>query len=97
MDSTEKHSAELDFHYMIKEVKIFIEKSENSFLDGDEKEHLQSELKKINHRLFDLQMERFSKYINERGKIENLPREEEMLQWEMTELTMRINKLVNSE
>jgi hypothetical protein len=57
LDITEKHPAELHFHQMIKEVKSLLEKFENQFLDGDEKEVLTVELKKIKDRLFDLQME----------------------------------------
>ena len=66
-------------------------------LDGDEKEVLKKELKPIRQKLFDLQMERFSKYINDRGKVENLPIEEEELQREMTELTIRINEFLQAD
>ena len=97
MDLTDKHPAELDFHYMIKEVKNFLEKYEDKFVDGDEKEVLKIELEKIKERLFDLQMERFAKYINDRGKVENMPDEEEKLQKEMTDITVRINKFVHAD
>ena len=97
MDLTDKHPAELHFHQMTKEVKSLLEKCENQFFDGDEKEVLKKELKPIKQKLFDLQMERFSKYINDRGKVENLPIEEEELQREMTELTIRINKFIQAD
>ena len=93
---TEKHPAELDFHKMLEEVKNFLEKYENKFVDGDEKEVLKIEIEKIKERLFDLQMERFAKYINDRGKIENMPDEEKKLQKEMTDLTVRINKFIHA-
>ena len=95
MSLIEKHPAELHFHQMIKEVKNLLEKCENQYLDGREKEVLTNELKEIKQKLFNLQMERFTKYINDRGKVENLSKEEEELQREMTELTTRINKILN--
>ena len=95
MDLTDKHPAELDFHKMLEEVKSFLEKFEDKFVDGDEKEVLKIELEKVKQRLFDLQMERFAKYINDRGKVENMPDEEKKLQKEMTDLTVRINKFIH--
>lgn len=94
---TEKHPAELDFHKMLEEVKSFLEKFEDKFVDGDEKEVLMIELKKIKERLFDLQMGRFAKYINDRGKVENMPVEEEKIQREMTDLITRINKFLHAD
>ena len=93
MDLTDKHPAELDFHKMLEEVKSFLEKFEDKFVDGDEKEVLKIELDKVKQRLFDLQMERFAKYINGRGKVENMPVDEENLQRDMTRIQMRINTL----
>jgi cob(I)alamin adenosyltransferase len=90
---TDKHPAELDFQKMIKEVKSLLEKCENQFLDGD----LKKELTAINKKLFDLQMERFTQYINDNGKVENMPMYEEAMQREMTDLTIRISKLLNTE
>lgn len=94
MDFTDKHPAELHFNQMIKEVKSLLEKCENQFLDVDEKEVLKKELKPIKEKIFDLQIERLSNHINDRGKVENLLKEEEDLQREMTELTIRINKFL---
>jgi len=93
MDLTNKHPAELDFHKLIKEVKSLLEKCENQFLDDD----LKSELKTIRQKLFDLQMERLSNYINDRGKVENMPKEEEELQREMTDLTIRISSILSTD
>jgi len=39
-------------------------------------------------------MERFGQYIDDKGKVENMPKEEEDLQKEMTEFTIRINKFL---
>jgi hypothetical protein len=97
MDLTDKHPFELDFYQIIKEVKNLLENCEHHFLDGDEREFLKIELKTINEKLFNLQMERISQYINVKGRIENLPKEEEDLQREMTELTIRINKIINTD
>ena len=97
MDLTDKHPAELDFHQMIKEVKNLLEKMENEYFDGDEKEVLKVELKDIKQRLFEFQMERFSKYINDRGMVENMPVEEEKIQREMTDIIIRINGYLNPE
>ena len=91
------HPAELDFHQMLKEVKNFLEKYENRFLDREEWEILRQELTKINQRLFELQMKRFSQYINDKGKVENLPEAEVALQKEMTDLQMRLKLLIGDE
>ena len=96
MDLTDKHPAEFDFQKMIKEVKNFLEKYEDKFLDRDEKEVLKEKLKPINEKLFELQMERFGQYINDKGKVENLPVEEEKIQREMTDLIMRLNKFIHA-
>ena len=95
MDLTDKHPAELDFHKMLEEVKSFLEKCENQFNEEEEKEILKIELQKIKQRLFDLQMERFTQYINDRGKVENMPAEEEKIQREMTDLITKINKFIH--
>ncbi len=94
MDISDKHPVELTLHQMIKEVKNLLEKYENQYLDGEEREVLTKEFNDIKQKLFDLQMKRFTQYINDRGKVENLPKEEERLQKGMTDLTMRINKLL---
>ena len=82
---------------MIIDVKNLLEKLENKFIDGNEKEVLKIELKDIKQRLFDFQIERFANYINDRGKVENLPKEEEKIQREMTDLTERINNFVHAD
>ena len=97
MDFLDKHPAELDFHKMLNEVKSLLEKMENTYLDEHEKEVLKVELKDIKQRLFDFQMERFANYINDRGKVENMPAEEENLQREMTDLIIKISDYLNSE
>ena len=97
MDLTDKHPADFDFYKIINGVKSLLEKCENQFLDGDEKEVLKIEFKSIKQRLFDLQMERFSHYINDKGKVVNLPKEEEDFQREMTELSVRINKFLRTD
>jgi hypothetical protein len=40
-------------------------------------------------------MERFTQYINDQGKIEGVPDDEEKLQREMTGLTVSISQLLN--
>ena len=94
MNLSDHHPAEIEFRNMLTEVKLFIEKYENKFLDGDEWEVLKKELTKINQRLFELQMERFTQYINEWGKLDDVPEDEEKLQREMTDLGIRINELI---
>ena len=94
MNLSDKHPAEIDFRTMLTEVRKFIEKYENKFLDGDEKEVLKKELQPIHDRLFELQMERFTQHINEWGKLDEMPEDEEKLQKEMTDLVVRNNKLI---
>ncbi len=93
---SDKHPAEIDFRIMLTEVRKFIEKYENKFLDDDEKEALKKELKPIHDRLFELQMERFTQHINEWGKVKDMPEDEEKLQKEMTDLLVRINELIHA-
>jgi cell fate (sporulation/competence/biofilm development) regulator YlbF (YheA/YmcA/DUF963 family) len=96
MNPSDHHPAEIEFRNMLTEVRQLIEKYEDKFLDGDEKEVLKKELKPIKQRLFDLQMERFSQYINDRGKVENMPEDEVRLQKAITDLTTRISRLIPS-
>ena len=42
-------------------------------------------------------MERFGQYINDEGKVENMPKEEEDLQREMTDHILRINKFLQAD
>jgi hypothetical protein len=92
MNLTDKHPAELDFHRVIDEVKSLLEKCESQYLDGDDRERIFNELKTIKDKLFNLQMERFTRFINDRGKVEGMPEDEEKLQREMTGLTVRIGR-----
>jgi hypothetical protein len=69
MNVTDKHPAELDFHRMIDEVKDLLGKCEGQYLDGDDRERIMNELRSIKDRLFSLQMERFTQYINDRGRL----------------------------
>jgi hypothetical protein len=78
MDLNDKHPAELDIHNMIKEVKSLLRKCKNQYIDED----LEMELRKMKDRIFDPQKERLSNYINDRGKVENMPKNEEELQRE---------------
>jgi glucan phosphorylase len=84
-----KHSAVLDFSKLIKEVKRLIKKCKNEYFD----EELRIELRTITQKLFDLQIKRLSAYINDRGKIKNMPKHEEDFQKEITNFTMKISKL----
>jgi hypothetical protein len=93
----EKHPAEQTFHQMLKEIASLLEKCESQYLDEEEREVLKKELTTIKQKLFDFQMERFTQFINERGKVENLPAEEEKLQREMTELHLRIDRMIGKE
>ena len=91
------HPSEIEFRKMLDEVRQFIEKYENRFVDGDEWEVLKKELTKINQRLFELQLERFSQYINDKGKVENLHEDEVALQKDMTDLQIRLKMLIGDE
>ncbi len=42
-------------------------------------------------------MQRFTQYINDKGKVENMPDDEMKLQKEMTDLTVRINKFIHAD
>jgi len=93
MNLTDKHPAEFDFDKMIAEVKSLLEKCENQFIDAE----LKKELTTIKDKIFNLQIERLFNYINDKGKIENMPKEEEDLQREMTDLTIRIGKFLKTD
>ena len=97
MNFENKHPAEIQFQHMLEEVRKFIDKYEDRYLEGEEKQALHEALNHINERLSDLQSERFRQYINEWGKVENMPKEEEMIQREMTDLYIRINKILTEK
>ena len=91
---SDNHPAEQDFQNMLDEVRKLIDKYDSKYLEGDEKELLIHALTEIRDQLFELQMQRFSAYINERGKVENLPEHEIKIMKEMNELQERINKSI---
>ncbi|MHA2274717.1 MAG: hypothetical protein ACXAC2_03070 [Candidatus Kariarchaeaceae archaeon] len=71
---------------MIKEVKLLLERCESQYLDSSERDNLRGGMESIKKKLFDLQIESLSTHIDEKGRILNLPKEEELLQEEMTDL-----------
>jgi hypothetical protein len=93
----EIHPAALAFNNMLTEVRQFVEKYEERYIESEDMEIVRDGLELINQRLFDLQMERFSVYINERGNLNQMPEDEETLLREMTDLTVRINKLLHDD
>ena len=94
MNLSDHHPAEQGFRNILDEVRTLIDKYDSKYLDGDDKELLICSLTEIRDKLFDLQMQRFSAYINERGKVENLPEYEEKILREMNKLQERINKII---
>ena len=84
MNLTDKHPAELEFHKMIEEVKSLLDKCENQYLDSVERDSLRGDMEEIKQKIFNLQIERLSSFIDDTGKIQNLPKEEEQLQREIT-------------
>jgi hypothetical protein len=95
MNLTDKQPAELDFHRMIGEVKSFLDKCDSRYLDSDDRERIMNELRTIKDKQFNLQMKRFTQYLNDRGKVEGLSEDEGNIQKEMTGLTMRISRFRN--
>ena len=94
MTLSNHHPAEQDFRNMLDEVWKLIEKYDRKYFDGEDKEHLVKSLTEIRHKLFELQMQRFSAYINDRGKVENLPEHEIKIMKEMNQLQERINQII---
>ena len=94
MNLSEHHPAEQNFRNMLNEVRKFIDKYAGKYLDGEDKDLLVSSFSWIRDKLFELQMQRFSAYINERGKVENLPEYEVKILKEMNQLQDRINKII---
>ena len=94
MTLSDHHPAEQDFRNMLAEVWKLIEKYDDKYMDGEDKELFIRSLTEIRDKLFDLQMQRFSAYINEHGKVENLPEHEIKIMKEMNELQERINKII---
>jgi cob(I)alamin adenosyltransferase len=78
---------------IVKEFNNLIDMCEYQFLD----EELSNELKTIKQKLFDFQIERLSALIDDSGKVENMPKDEEDLQREMTELIIRINMFLQAD
>ena len=94
MNLSDKHPAEIEFRNALDEIRALLIKYENKYLDGEDKDFLIISLKQVRDRLFDLQMERFGQYINEKGLVENLPAEEEKLQKEMKALQDKIDRFI---
>ncbi|MHA2277183.1 MAG: hypothetical protein ACXAC2_15520 [Candidatus Kariarchaeaceae archaeon] len=82
---------------MIKEVKFLLERCAGQHLDSNDGDALREGIAEIKQRLFNLQMERLSNHINEKGKLDKMPKEEEDLQREITGLTVRINKFLYAD
>ena len=94
MNLSDHHPAERDFRIMLDEVWKLIDKYDGKYFDGEDREYLIHTLTEIRDKLFELQMQRFSAYINERGKVENLPEYEVKILKEMNQLQDRINKII---
>ena len=94
MSLSDKHPAEITFRNALDEIRALLNKYENKYLDGEDKDFLIISMKQVRDRLFDLQMERFGQYVNEKGQVENLPADEEELQKEMIALQDKIDRFI---
>ncbi len=93
MNFEEKHPAEIQFRKMIDEVKDFLTKYENKYLDGDEKEVLKIALEELRQKIDALQEERYFQYADKDGMPKNMPEDEKELQMELTNLQRKIEHL----
>ena len=93
MNFENKHLAEIQFIKMIDEVKAFLTKYENKYLDGDEKEVLKIALDEIRQKIDALQKECYFQYVGKDGIPKNMPEEERELQMELTNLQRKIEHL----
>ena len=91
MNLTDKHPAEIDFLTLIEQFRELVDKLEKKYVDSSEKEDLERVHKKLN----DMQMKRFSAYINHHGKLENIPKVGENIQKEITDLLGRLDNIIN--
>ena len=64
---------------MIREIKSLLERCENQYIDSAERDSLRGGIEEIRNKLFNLQITRLSNHINDKGKIQNLPKEEEIV------------------
>jgi hypothetical protein len=81
---------ETDFYILLMQVRSLIEKYENELIDGVGLE----ELIRIRHKLFELQMQKFSAYIDDISQSAIIPEEDENLNKETMNLMVRLNDLI---
>jgi hypothetical protein len=90
MEISGNYLPETEIFKLLDQIRGLIEKYENDFIDGIGIERLI----RIRHKLFDLQMKRFSAYINEIAQCAIIPEEDEKLQREMMNLMVRLNDII---
>jgi len=90
MDLKDKHLAEEELQNLINEVKSLLDKCEIQYIADSEIE----DLKYIRKKIFDLEMKRLSTFINKYGKLDPMPADEEKLLREMSDLLLRMNKII---
>jgi hypothetical protein len=81
---------ETEIFKLLFQIRNLIEKYENDFIDGIGIE----KLIRIRHKLFDLQMQRFSTYIDAIAQSTIMPEEDEILQREIMNLMVRLNDII---
>ncbi len=77
------------------DVNDFLNKYENKFLDGDEKEALKRALDEMRQKIDAIQEKRYFQYGGEDGIPVNMPEEERDLQMELTDLQRKILKCLS--
>jgi len=90
MEIPGNHLPETEIFKLLYQIRGLIEKYENDFIDGIGIE----KLIRIRHKLFDLQMQRFSTYIDEIAQSTKMPEEDDKLQREMMNLMVRLNDMI---
>ena len=92
MDLKDKHPAEEELQNLINEVKSLLGKCENQYIAASDIE----DLKYITNKIFDLEMKRLNTYINNYGKLDPMLEDEEKLLKEMSDLVLRMNKIISN-
>jgi len=90
MDLKDKHPAEEEFQKLLEAVRILVKECENTYISWSDKE----DLKELRTKFFNIQMKRLNTFINKYGKIDGLPADEEKLLMEMSDLLLRMNKII---
>ena len=94
MNQSDQQPSETLLKTALDEIRATMAKYESKYFDGEDKDFLIISMKQIRDRLFDLQMDHFGRYMNEKGQIDNLSAEKNKIFEEIKSLKERIDRFI---